>query len=1275
MPFRIKLKKTRRYHVSGKNSYLAKVQLLDNTTLECTLNQESLGQECLEIIAQKYQLEESEYFGLQYSNKNYQLRWVDLEKPLKKQLEKYTQDPVLKFGVMLYAPNMQSLKQEITRYLFFLQLKSDIIEGLLRCSPEQAILLASFALQAEYGDYERQKFTANDLQEYVLLPRNITTDIESQAGMIQEVINVYAQHGGMTSEQAELAYISEVSQLEGYGQESYPAKDENGKDLFLGCSFTGLFVRHINDQTTVFLNWNDISTLNYNKRLFCIETSKKDTSMQFQMDDAETAKYVWRMCKLQQQFQKYSLEREKGQEIQLHSIADQQRFLPERMSVERRPTLLRHSDLKEQISLQNGTTREVSSEESLAQHITANGEYTSSQLSLENQHNAEQFHYHHPEFVLDRRTPDMVDGNMGIRTNGVYNAPSYSSSLNYSNPMDLSPAASRQSLVNGDIIQTNIRQAVPAYRQTPDYETAIRQRQERAHTLTDQNQNVSAVGYGQMETGIYPQTHLRNGHPPSEHKLRYRLSYNGPVMSGYQDTSAESLQALLNRNVTHMVHTISVPELSSNTYQTTQEYIAAKVLKEQFRPPPPYPRGSTSTPDLAHQSLKNYLMSSSSPDLVDRKMRAHFEPLQEIVSSSGITHMNGVMSTSANGDLSQSLPMEAFENLRIKDGHQMEIQPGYNVYPSAVPTYHSPAGANLRFTFTEPAMQGDMPVLSAPAGYEDGVNSYSPNGKREFSPNVLLSPMPLVSPPSEFADTSDIDSNMSPSSVGSPPHHFRLPGQGITYPREIQVQVMQAGTAAGYGSSPQRSPEMREMNIYGRQAIDSHHSPLEVRPPHVEKETAFTGSDIPVTREYVPQRVQPESPTHRVNPGPNSTQPNQNRNSAISDSDPSSISEHPSPSSKNSDPSRNPLIEESKRDSLGAQATSGYGTSGESDQELTKDEDHPQPSSSRTGSITGPLKVAAMSGLTMLRPEEDKSDEEEGTRHPRDARRKILEEQLREGRVFTEYQQIPKKRVGILHHTAKLPDNQSRNRFIDVLPYEDTRVSIAPMHDNSTGYINASHITMPVAGDKVRYIAAQAPMQNTVRDWWRMIWEQGVQVIAMLTKLQEGGKEKCFRYWPNFVSSNNTAEFGPFRIIGQFSNDSGSYTTSGLTVRHIPSGEQRTVLHLQYNDWPDKGVPDDIHSFLTFLEEFQSVCRHADSLNEKEEPSPPLIHCSAGVGRTGVLILADIMVNSLERNEEINIPKMLENLRQQRMMMVQTVSQYIFVYRTLIHFLRNTRLI
>ncbi|PIK45600.1 putative tyrosine-protein phosphatase non-receptor type 21 [Apostichopus japonicus] len=1198
-----------------------------------------------------------EYFGLQYSNKNYQLRWVDLEKPLKKQLEKYTQDPVLKFGVMLYAPNMQSLKQEITRYLFFLQLKSDIIEGLLPCSLAQAILLASFAVQAEFGDYGQQrqeKFTINDLQEYVLLPRNMTTDLESQAGIIQEVLNVYVQHSGMTTEQAEFAYISEVSQLDGYGQESYPAKDDNGQDLFLGCLFTGLFVRHINGQSPVYFNWDKIANLSYNRRIFGIEMLNKDSSAQFQMDDAETAKYVWRMCKLQQQFQKYNLDREKGREIALDPILDHQRFLPERSSIERKRTLIRHSELKEQ-NLQNGTTREVSSEESLTQHMTTNGDYSSSQLSLENQHNNAD-HYHHPDNVLDRRTPDVIDGSMVIQTNGIYNAPSYSSSINYSNPRDLSPAASRQSLVNSDIIQTNLRTALPEYRQTPDYETAMRQRRDRPTLpgITDLNQNVSTLGYGQVESGLYPQSHVRNGPPPSEQKLRYRLSYNGPGpavgsgMSGYHDTSVESLQhALLNRNVTHMVHTISVPELSSNNFSTTQEYIAAKVLKEQFRPPPPYPRGSTSTPDLAHQSLKSYLMSSSSPDLVGRKMRAHFEPLQEVVNTSGGVHMNNAMSTSANGDLSQSLPMEAFENLRIQERPPLEIQHGYNVYPNAVPNVvpmynptvpHPPA--NLRFTFTEPAGQGDMPMLSAPAGYEDRGGTHSPKGNRDFSPSVLYSPMPLVSPPSEFADTSDLDStNMSPTSMGSPPHQYRLPTAGVTYPREIQVQVMQANTA-GYGSPSQVSPEMREFNMYSRHAMEGRNSPLDAR-PYIDKETAFTGADMPVTVGYVPRKLSSDSPTHPTNNTAH-IYSQANRNSAISDSDPSSISEHPSPTSKNPDSSHYPLPEESKRDSLGAQATSGYGTSGESDQELTRDEENPE--LSKVEGITGPLKVAAMSGLTMMRPEEDKSDGEEESRHPRDARRKILEEQLREGRVFTEYQQIPKKLVGVVFHSARLPDNQTRNRFIDVLPYEDNRVTIAPMHENSTGYINASHISMPIAKDKIHYIAAQAPMQNTVKDWWRMIWEQGVQVIAMLTKIEESGKEKCFKYWPNCGHVNNTAEFGPFRIIGQFSNDSGSYTTSGLTVRHIPSGEQRTVWHLQYNHWPDKGVPDDIRSFLTFLEEFQTVCRHAEGLNEDKERAPPLIHCCAGVGRTGVLILADVMVNSLERNEEINIPKMLENL-------------------------------
>ncbi|XP_016367374.1 tyrosine-protein phosphatase non-receptor type 21-like [Sinocyclocheilus rhinocerous] len=324
----------------------------------------------------------------------------------------------------------------------------------------------------------------------------------------------------------------------------------------------------------------------------------------------------------------------------------------------------------------------------------------------------------------------------------------------------------------------------------------------------------------------------------------------------------------------------------------------------------------------------------------------------------------------------------------------------------------------------------------------------------------------------------------------------------------------------------------------------------------------------------------------------------------------------------------------------------------------------------------GPLKMAALNGLTLSRmplPDEGKDDPENASN---DERCKVLEQRMEQGMVFTEYEHVPKKRPNCECTIAQMPENSDRNRFQDVLPYDDTRVELVPTKENNTGYINASHIRVTVRGKEWSYIASQGPLSSTCQDFWQMVWEQGVSIIAMVTAEEEGGREKSFRYWPRLGSRHNTVTYGRFKITTRFRTDSGCYATTGLKIKHLLTGQERTVWHLQYTDWPDHGCPEDFKGFLSYLEEIQSVRRHTNSSSDPKNTNlPVLVHCSAGVGRTGVVILSEIMIACLEHNEMLDVPTVLNLLRQQRMMMVQTLSQYTFIYKVLIQFLRNSRLI
>ncbi|KAM5127151.1 tyrosine-protein phosphatase non-receptor type 21-like, partial [Mantella aurantiaca] len=285
----------------------------------------------------------------------------------------------------------------------------------------------------------------------------------------------------------------------------------------------------------------------------------------------------------------------------------------------------------------------------------------------------------------------------------------------------------------------------------------------------------------------------------------------------------------------------------------------------------------------------------------------------------------------------------------------------------------------------------------------------------------------------------------------------------------------------------------------------------------------------------------------------------------------------------------------------------------------------------------GPLKLAAWNGLVLPRMSlaDDEREEHQSIKASNDERCILLEQRLEEGMVFTEYEQTLKKRLPDTECSiARLPENAERNRFPDVLPYDDTRVELVPTKENNTGYINASHIKVTVDGVDWDYIATQGPLHNTCQDFWQMVWEQGVAIIAMVTLEEEGGREKSYRYWPRLGSRHSTVTYGRFKITTRFRTDSGCYATTGLKIKHLLTGQERTVWHLQYTDWPDHGHPEDLKGFLSYLEEIQSVRRHTNSTNDPNTPNPPvLVHCSAGVGRTGAVILSEVMIACLEHNE------------------------------------------
>ncbi|XP_006027964.2 tyrosine-protein phosphatase non-receptor type 3 isoform X2 [Alligator sinensis] len=258
-----------------------------------------------------------------------------------------------------------------------------------------------------------------------------------------------------------------------------------------------------------------------------------------------------------------------------------------------------------------------------------------------------------------------------------------------------------------------------------------------------------------------------------------------------------------------------------------------------------------------------------------------------------------------------------------------------------------------------------------------------------------------------------------------------------------------------------------------------------------------------------------------------------------------------------------------------------------------------------------------------------------------------LKKGLENGTVLTQFEQLYRKKPGLSVTCAKVPQNMDKNRYKDVLPYDATRIILQGDED----YINANYVTMeiPSAGIVNRYIATQGPLPHTCAHFWQVVWDHRLTLIIMLTTLTERGRTKCHQYWPD---PPEIMEYGNFRVKCQSEDCTIAYVFREMVLTNIETEQEHIVTHLQYVAWPDHGVPDDSTDFL----EFVNCMRPKRVKNE-----PVLVHCSAGIGRTGVLVTMETALCLIERNQPVYPLDIVRKMRDQRAMMVQTSSQYKFV--------------
>ncbi|XP_041043709.1 receptor-type tyrosine-protein phosphatase alpha isoform X3 [Carcharodon carcharias] len=235
--------------------------------------------------------------------------------------------------------------------------------------------------------------------------------------------------------------------------------------------------------------------------------------------------------------------------------------------------------------------------------------------------------------------------------------------------------------------------------------------------------------------------------------------------------------------------------------------------------------------------------------------------------------------------------------------------------------------------------------------------------------------------------------------------------------------------------------------------------------------------------------------------------------------------------------------------------------------------------------------------------------------------------------------------------TGNLPANMKKNRVLQIIPYEFNRVIIPVKRgEENTDYVNASFIDGYRQKDS--YIASQGPLQHTIEDFWRMIWEWKSCSIVMLTELEERGQEKCAQYWP----SEGSVSYGDITIEIKKEEESESYTVRDLLVTNTRENKIRQIRQFHFHGWPEVGIPADGKGMINLIAAVQKQQQQSGN-------HPITVHCSAGAGRTGTFCALSTVLERVKAEGILDVFQTVKSLRLQRPHMVQTLEQYEFCYK------------
>ncbi|XP_053604345.1 tyrosine-protein phosphatase non-receptor type 14 [Plodia interpunctella] len=1187
MPFKLKLKKTRQYNVASKSLFVISVELLDGGVADCTLSVDSSGLECLDNVCQRQAINQPEFFGLRYLNRNCQPRWVQLERPLKRQLDKYASAHQLYLRVMYYVISGTSLiTDEVTRYHYFLQLKNDLIEGRISCDCQQAVILASYSRQAEYGNHDRERHTVEYLKNLLTFPKQIhdgnqVIDVSNRAesGWLERLTSAVIQHHmalhNMSQAQAEEGFITTCQQLPGYGQETFSARDQRTqKEVTLAISITGIKVITDSAETSRYYRWMDITNVINHKRTFSIECQKQASSLSFTLWSPEDGKDVWRMC------------------VQQHTFFMQhQNAFTDQEQTNRQGTAL--------CTIQQCTP---------APEPRAQVSWRQSR----------------PGSRLEPR------------------------------PEPLSPAHRAHStscLERAERLQHQhtTRALPPSYRPAPDYETAVQQKyqQQRAEPqLRFQNHPLKPLAYGSH---------------PDIHRVHYPDVTRHTLSVNQVDDYPYGLK-LLGPNYPFAVNPNVQTELNPKLH-----YVNV------YKPPPPYPSNglaSNSTPDLAvasqalnyHRGYINCNVSGSSPDLVSTRTALNRQYL-------------GYLNTGSHNVVNYARP---------------------NIMPTTHGTFNNLASV----------LDPNPHIIMDPHHISDNIQKvYDERGNIMYSMPMHRVPYQrhVVMPqqPIKLTDAQEpIYENVPlPWQNDHGKITMRDRAQSLTTTDEIarlNERNSSHPTINNYGNLDKLYPPVT-INI---DTPDGHYVNAQIikgaRESSVPKDLNANKSDEFENIALAVDRLSlqhddkdDETPyqslsTHRVSNNNTITKSADNVTS-INVSDVSNLTEALSTSvnsnsytsieidSANTTKSGSVSAKEKKRKRWGV----FMGRANSKDVKsatLGRARPEPRPAHTHRWSTGLPKSQPLPPSIT------------------KETLCQLLERKMSDEQLSFAFDQIPKGRAGASAEqfkTALMPQHAAINgQCLDSLPYEDNRIRLHPSPQNPHGYINASHITMTVGSTQQFYVVAKLgstpssghttsnPGACSCGSQCPLVWECAWQVGARLLALV--GETK-----PHYLPTDTkTHQYGEYQVTCGSASTASWGSSVLVSVRRAARHERaRRLWHVHYRCWSARGhVPADVEGFREFISELNALrlACEAEALEEKQplaSSSSPLAFLCHSTGRAGTALAAHLLLHILDNNQELDIPRTISLLQQQRASLIENVHQYKFLHEVLLHYLKQSRLI